>query len=428
MHRADQNRKQQLVESGFRLPSALDHRPLTEPEFWDRVHQTIFVSATPGRLELELCQDPCLNSEDENMLAHEYMPTLPSGLRATRISALAVDGASSAAGGLAELVLRPERRAATPALDASGEEVGSWGMSEGVAELLMRPTGILDPAVHVRPSAGQADDLLGEVHTRIARGERSLVSVVTKVAAEELSAFLKGHGVRSAYMHSDVKALDRMSILEALKDGRYDALVGVNLLREGLDLPEVSLVAIVDADKEGFLRSATSLIQTIGRAARHVSGTAILYADRRTASMEAAIGETDRRRCLQAEYNRANGISPRAPSKKGTYNALLHLVPGEGPSLAHHARRAKRNHRVGLSADQLRVYDAVYKWRSEMALLRRCKPFRVVQAKTIRQLAIHQPRSEKELLDVFGIGPVKLEDFGSQLLMLVEDASAAESA
>eukprot|EP00854_Cymbomonas_tetramitiformis_P009110 gene9110-10795_t len=197
------------------------------------------------------------------------------------------DGASSAAGGLAELVLnvktgcvmaqRPERRAATPALDASGEEVGSWGMSEGVAELLMRPTGILDPAVHVRPSAGQADDLLGEVHTRIARGERSLVSVVTKVAAEELSAFLKGHGVRSAYMHSDVKALDRMSILEALKDGR-------------------------------------------------------------------------------------------------------------------------------------------------------CKPFRVVQAKTIRQLAIHQPRSEKELLDVFGIGPVKLEDFGSQLLMLVEDASAAESA
>ncbi len=239
MFHGDRSRKQTLVEFGFRLPSALDNRPLTFEEFEARLHQVMFVSATPGPYELRQSQ---------------------------------------------------------------GE----------VIEQLIRPTGLLDPAVQVRPAAHQVDDLLAEIRAVTARGERVLVTVLTKRMAEDLTAYLAEMAVRVRYLHSEVATLERMAILADLRRGEFDVLVGINLLREGLDLPEVSLVAVLDADQEGFLRSETSLIQTIGRAARHLNGRAILYADRRTGSIERALGETERRRAKQAEYNARHGIEPRS--------------------------------------------------------------------------------------------------------------------
>ena len=237
MYHGDRSRKENLVKYGFRLPSALDNRPLTFEEFEHRVHQTIYVSATPGPYEL------------------------------TR------------SGGV-------------------------------VVEQIIRPTGLVDPAVEVRPVRGQVDDLLGEIRARIARGQRVLVTTLTKRMAEDLREYYAELGIRCAYMHSEVSTLDRVKILRDLRRGDIDVLIGVNLLREGLDLPEVSLVAILDADKEGFLRSAGSLIQTIGRAARNVEGKAILYADVMTDSMRRAIDETERRRRIQTEYNERHGITP----------------------------------------------------------------------------------------------------------------------
>jgi excinuclease ABC subunit B len=242
MYHGDRSRKTTLVDYGFRLPSALDNRPLTFEEFEHRVHQVIYVSATPGPYEL----------------------TKASGV---------------------------------------------------VAEQVIRPTGLVDPEVEVRPVKGQVDNLLGEIRLRAERGERVLVTTLTKRMAEDLSEYYAETGVRCRYMHSEIDTLERVRILRDLRRGEYDVLIGVNLLREGLDLPEVSLVAILDADKEGFLRSAGSLIQTIGRAARHISGRAILYADRMTDSMRQAIGETDRRRIIQHQYNEANGITPESISK-----------------------------------------------------------------------------------------------------------------
>ncbi len=239
MFHGDRSRKQTLVEFGFRLPSALDNRPLTFEEFEARLHQVMFVSATPGPYELR-------QSEGE------------------------------------------------------------------VVEQLIRPTGLLDPAVEVRPAAHQVDDLLAEIRTVTSRGERVLVTVLTKRMAEDLTTYLAEMAVRVRYLHSEVQTLERMAILADLRRGEFDVLVGINLLREGLDLPEVSLVAVLDADQEGFLRSETSLIQTIGRAARHLNGRAILYADRRTGSIERALGETERRRAKQAEYNARHGIEPRS--------------------------------------------------------------------------------------------------------------------
>jgi excinuclease ABC subunit B len=238
MYHGDRSRKETLVEYGFRLPSALDNRPLTFEEFEGRVHQVIFMSATPGPYELE--------------------------------------------------------------------------KSEQIVEQLIRPTGILDPVVEVRPTKGQIEDLIGEIGRRVARGERALVTTLTKRLAEQLSDYLNEVGVRTHYLHADIDTLERVEILRDLRLGVYDVVVGINLLREGLDLPEVSLVAVLDADQEGFLRSETALIQTIGRAARHVNGTAILYADRITESMRRAIEETNRRRAIQEAYNRAHGIEPRA--------------------------------------------------------------------------------------------------------------------
>ena len=237
MFNGDRARKQNLVNFGFRLPSALDNRPLTFEEFENRINTTVYVSATPGPYELTKC------------------------------------------GGV-------------------------------VIEQVIRPTGLVDPIVEVRPIKGQVDDLLGQIRLRAERNERVLVTTLTKRMSEDLSEYYSEVGVKCRYMHSEITTLERVKILRDLRRGEFDALIGVNLLREGLDLPEVSLVAILDADKEGFLRSAGSLIQTIGRAARNVNGRAILYADKMTDSMKRAIGETDRRRKIQEDYNEQNGITP----------------------------------------------------------------------------------------------------------------------
>ncbi|PPS39982.1 excinuclease ABC subunit UvrB [Chroococcidiopsis sp. TS-821] len=252
MYNGDQARKRVLIEHGFRLPSAADNRPLKAEEFWAKVNQCIFVSATPGDWELEL--------------------------------------------------------------------------SEGrVVEQVIRPTGVVDPEIFVRPTEGQIDDLLGEVKERVERRERVLVTTLTKRMAEDLTEYLQDQGIRVRYLHSEINSIERIEILQELRQGNFDVLVGVNLLREGLDLPEVSLVAILDADKEGFLRAERSLIQTIGRAARHVRGQAILYADNLTDSMLKAISETERRRAIQLEYNEKHGITPQ-PIVKRTNNAILSFL------------------------------------------------------------------------------------------------------
>ncbi|HWS51278.1 MAG TPA: excinuclease ABC subunit UvrB [Microbacterium sp.] len=242
MYEGDASRKRTLVEHGFRLPSAMDNRPLKWEEFLDRVGQKVYLSATPGKYEL--------------------------------------------------------------------------GVTDSIVEQVIRPTGLVDPKIVVKPSKGQIDDLLEQIRQRVDRDERVLVTTLTKKMAEELTGFLGEHGVRVRYLHSDVDTLRRVELLTELRQGVYDVLVGINLLREGLDLPEVSLVAILDADKEGFLRSGTSLIQTIGRAARNVSGEVHMYADVMTDSMSAAIEETERRREKQIAYNKEKGVDPQPLRKK----------------------------------------------------------------------------------------------------------------
>ena len=255
MFHGDRSRKQTLVDYGFRMPSALDNRPLTFEEFENRVNQAIYVSATPGPYEL------------------------------------------TKSGGV-------------------------------YVEQVIRPTGLVDPEVEIRPVKGQVDDLLEEIRIRSQKNERVLVTTLTKRMAEDLSEYFSEIGVKCRYLHSEVETLDRIKILRDLRRGEFDVLIGINLLREGLDLPEVSLVAILDADKEGFLRSTTSLIQTIGRCARHIEGRAMLYADRRTDSMNEAISETNRRRAKQIAYNKENNITPQS-IVKGVDMELAHIVEAD---------------------------------------------------------------------------------------------------
>lgn len=259
MYNGDQARKQVLVDYGFRLRAAMDNRPLTFTEFQTRMGQTLYVSATPGKYELAQVKEDA---------------------QETRLK--------------------------------TGKTVNL------VAEQLIRPTGIVDPEIEVRPIDGQIDDLMNEISLRISKGQRVLVTTLTKRMAEDITEFLLDKDIKVQYLHSDVKTMERSQILQDLRLGVYDVVVGINLLREGLDLPEVSLVAILDADKEGFLRSDTALIQTIGRAARHPEGRVIMYASRITGSMERAIGETERRRAIQKAYNEERGIVPELMRKSIT--------------------------------------------------------------------------------------------------------------
>jgi excinuclease ABC subunit B len=242
MYEGDMSRKRTLVDHGFRLPSAMDNRPLRFEEFLSKLNQAVFLSATPGQYELKV--------------------------------------------------------------------------SRKVAEQVVRPTGLVDPEVIIKPTEGQIDDLMEEIRLRTERGERTLVTTMTKKMAEDLTDYLLESGLRVRYMHSETDTIQRIEILRDLRLGEFDTLVGINLLREGLDLPEVSLVAILDADKEGFLRSGTSLIQTIGRAARNVAGSVIMYADQVTDSMRRAINETNRRRAKQVQFNAEHGIDPQTVRKK----------------------------------------------------------------------------------------------------------------
>ena len=252
MYHGDQNRKDILIQYGFRLPSAKDNRPLNFEEFESKIHQVLFVSATPGPYEKE----------------HQQL----------------------------------------------------------MAEQVIRPTGLIDPKVEVHPISGQIDDLIGEIRKTTANHEKVLVTTLTKKMAEDLTKYLQDAGIKVNYLHSDIKTLERLQIVKDLRTDVYDVLVGINLLREGLDIPEVSLIAILDADKEGFLRSETALIQTIGRAARNVNGHVILYADTMTDSMRRAIDETERRRRIQTQYNEEHGIVPRSIVKK-VHDVISATIP-----------------------------------------------------------------------------------------------------
>jgi excinuclease ABC subunit B len=276
-HAGDKSRKNMLVEHGFRLPSALDNRPLRFEEWLEKTNQVIFLSATPGPYELE--------------------------------------------------------------------------HSERVVEQLIRPTGLVDPEVLVRPTKGQIDDLLEEIQKRAEADQRVLVTTLTKKMAEDLTEYLLEMGIRARYLHSEIDTLERVQILRELRLGEFDVLVGINLLREGLDLPEVSLVAILDADKEGFLRSQTSLIQTIGRAARHIDGQVIMYADKVTRSMKAALNETQRRRVIQLRHNEDNGIDPQSIRKN--VSDILELIQSDPPSVNRRTKKVSQRATLNLEDDEL---------------------------------------------------------------------------
>jgi excinuclease ABC subunit B len=321
MYEGDMSRKRTLVEHGFRLPSAMDNRPLKFDEFVERVNQVMFMSATPSDYE-------------------------------TRVS----------------------RR---------------------VVEQIVRPTGLVDPEVEIRPTRGQVDDLMEEVRTRAGNDQRVLVTTLTKKMAEDLTDYLIEMGLRVRYLHSEIDTIERIQIIRDLRLGEYDVLVGVNLLREGLDLPEVSLVAILDADKEGFLRSETSLIQTIGRAARNVEGKVLMYADDVTDSMRTAISETQRRRKIQIAFNREHGIDPQTIRKKVS-DILLTMVD-ERPKAAPKRRRAAE--RPELPREELRRLIATLEDEMHAA----AKDLKFEYAARLRD-EVHELRRELRQMEEAGVG------------------------
>jgi excinuclease ABC subunit B len=304
MYAGDRSRKQSLVDYGFRLPCALDNRPLRYDEFVERLGKTIYVSATPGKAEIN--------------------------------------------------------------------------QSSRVVQQLIRPTGLLDPEIEVRPSEGQMEDIYGEIRRRIDAGERSLILTLTKKMAEDLTDYLSGLGLKVRYIHSEVETIERVEILTALRQGEFDVLVGINLLREGIDLPEVSFIAILDADKIGFLRSLTSLVQIIGRAARNAAGKVIMYADRMSDAMEAAIAETDRRRKIQLEYNRAHGITP-ATVKKAIADILVRHTSEEKDAVATSIEVLKKSYNVLIPAQRKQLVKAL-----ETEMLEHAKKLEFERAAAIR--------------------------------------------
>jgi excinuclease ABC subunit B len=324
MYEGDVSRKTTLVEFGFRLPSAIDNRPLRFEEFNQRVHQLVYMSATPSPYELR--------------------------------------------------------------------------MSSRVVEQIVRPTGLIDPEVQVRPTKGQVDDLIEEIRRRAERQQRILVTTLTKKMAEDLTDYLIEMGIRVRYLHSEVDTLQRIEIVRDLRLGEFDVLVGINLLREGLDLPEVSLVAILDADKEGFLRSETSLIQTIGRAARNVDGTVVMYADDVTDSMKAAIGETQRRRQIQLAYNREHGIDPQTVRKRVT-DILLTLREEGAPTVPKRERRRRAVERPDMPIDDLE--RLIMELEEEMH--QAAKDLRFEYAARLRD-EVHELRKELRQLREAGVG------------------------
>ena len=323
MYRGDRSRKENLVEYGFRLPSALDNRPLRFDEFEKLVPQTIFVSATPGPYEKE--------------------------------------------------------------------------HSDNIVEQVVRPTGLVDPEVEIRPASSQVDDLLSEINLRIKVDERVLVTTLTKRMSEDLTDYLSEHGIRVRYLHSDIDTVERVEIIRDLRKGEFDVLVGINLLREGLDMPEVSLVAILDADKEGFLRSGTTLIQTIGRAARHLNGKAILYGDRITNSMQYAIDETERRRHKQMEFNKEHGITP-----KGIIKAITDILEGAYTDKATITKAYKK----------VAEETASYKSLSPESLMKKIKKLEEKMYQHARDLEFEEAakvRDEIHILQIEGLGLVDIK-------------------
>jgi excinuclease ABC subunit B len=323
MYEGDLSRKSTLVEHGFRLPSAIDNRPLRFEEFEERAHQTVYMSATPADWELRT--------------------------------------------------------------------------SKRIVEQIVRPTGLIDPEVEIRPTKGQVDDLMGEIRSRAEGNQRVLVTTLTKKMAEDLTDYLTEMGIRVRYLHSEVDTLHRIEILRDLRLGEFDVLVGINLLREGLDLPEVSLVAILDADKEGFLRSQTSLIQTIGRAARNVDGKVLMYADAVTDSMKAAIGETQRRRQIQLAYNRENNIDPQSIRKKVS-DILLSLGGAAPQTVPTRGRRRQPTHSEMPQEELGRLIQSL-----EEEMHQAAKELRFEYAARLRD-EVHELRKELKAMRDAGVG------------------------